>query len=92
MLRNSRVFSDLKSFPDLGMIFRSILARFGSHFGSILMIKTRSKIDATHRGSKLPPKAEMKTYSTWERETRIFFERHHTGTKVGSPLRETPAL
>ncbi len=48
--RKSHVFSDLKSFPDLGMIFRSILVRFGSHFGSILVIKTRSKKEAKNRG------------------------------------------
>ena len=45
-------FSGLKSFPDLGMIFRSILVRFGSHFGSILVIKTRSKNETKNRGPK----------------------------------------
>ena len=46
-------FSDLKSFPDLGMIFRSILDRFGSHFGSILVMKTMSKIDAKNNSGQL---------------------------------------
>ena len=60
-VRNSHVFSVLKSFPDLGMIFRSILARFGSNFGSILVIKTRSKKESKNREPKRAQKAEIET-------------------------------
>ena len=52
-VRKSLVFCVLKSWPDLGVVSRSILANFGSHFGSILVMKTISKIDAKNNSGKL---------------------------------------
>ena len=48
-VKGSHIFPKFKSCPDLGTIFRSILVRFGCHFGSILVIKTRSKIESKNR-------------------------------------------
>ena len=51
-VRKSHIFPMLKSCPDLGTTFRSILTRFGSHIGSILEIKTMSKNSVKNRDPK----------------------------------------
>ena len=81
--RTSRVFPDFKSFPDLGMIFRSILDRFGSNFGSILVKKMMSKIDTknksekqrkiTNFGAKMVSSPSPKPESDEERKAAFFF-------------------
>ena len=80
--RKSQVFSDSKSFPDLGWIFKSILARSGVHFGNILVIQTRSKKESKNREQKIAPRRVLrakrvskgtpdKPSLAWEREARL---------------------